>query len=88
MLRWIAERETWFAGMWAFLRSAFERADLGSAVNTFSSAELDEADRMVRDLLRRWTGSHGGYVTDATIEAVIAESVRRIVAQRDGQSVA
>ncbi len=85
MLRWIAQRESWFEGMWTFLRLAFERADLSGTVNTFSRTELDEVDRMVRDLLRRWTGSHGGYVTDATIEAVMAESVRRVVAQREGQ---
>jgi hypothetical protein len=84
MLRWIAERESWFADMWTFLRSAFDRAGLHDTVDTFSSAELDDSGRVVRELLRDWTGSHGGYVTDATIEAVMLESVRRIVAQRDG----
>jgi 5-methylcytosine-specific restriction endonuclease McrA len=69
MLRGITERESWFEHMWTFIRSAFERADLRSTVNTFSRAELDESDRVLRDLLRRWTGSHRGYVTDASLEA-------------------
>lgn len=36
-----------------------------------------------------WDGwAARGYVTDATLEAVMVESVCRVVAQRDGSSVA
>jgi 5-methylcytosine-specific restriction endonuclease McrA len=68
MLRWIAEREPHFAHRWTFIESVYERADLRGTINTFSTAELNESDRLLRDLLRNWTGSHGGYVTDATLE--------------------
>jgi hypothetical protein len=86
MLRWIAERESHFAHIWAFIESGYERADLRTTINTFTGAEVEHSDRVLRDLLRHWTGSHGGYVTDATLEAVMVESVRRVVAQRDGSS--
>lgn len=88
MLRWIAERESHFAHMWAFIGSVYERAGLRSTIDTFSNAELDQSNRVFRDLLRHWTGSHGGYMTDATLEAAMLESVDRIVAQRDSSSVA
>lgn len=88
MLRWIAERESHFAHMWTFIESVYERADLRDTINAFSTAELHESDRLLRDLLRNWTGSHGGYVTDATLEAVMVESVRRVVARRDGAAFA
>lgn len=31
---------------------------------------------------RRWTGLHGSYMTDSTLEAVSVESVRRVVARK------
>jgi hypothetical protein len=40
-----------------------------------------------RYLLRRWTGLHGSYMTDSTLEAVIVESIRRVAARETLSSV-
>jgi len=87
MLRWIAEREAHIPTMFALIRATIERADLRDTIDTFTSAELAEQHRWFAHLLSRWTGSHGAYTTDSTLEAVIVESVRRVVAARAESAV-
>jgi 5-methylcytosine-specific restriction endonuclease McrA len=77
MLRWITGRESYGARIARLANGALGVDELKGLADSFDSERVLEAVGVVGALLRAWTGTHGGYMNDSTLEAVIAEAVCR-----------
>ncbi|MCW2994324.1 MAG: hypothetical protein JWQ18_1819 [Conexibacter sp.] len=77
MLDWIARRDPWLSHHLALLNRTVDRSHLRDVVDGFTDEQVEAAQRILSELLRTWTGTHGLRFTESTLEAVIVESITR-----------